>query len=158
MTIWLANKTLEDLVKIPLELKNERLNIEPNKDNEVYVFDDFLVHYKLVSEGTMDYFGSAPISKYLGTALPFYHQFKDVNGKLDILDYWIVELWDQIPEGFRDVIFFHEIIELKYLSQNFEISKAHNLSVNETKEYLQKHLSIIEKRKYSKLIDSMKER
>jgi len=164
MTIWLADKSIEDLVKIPLNV-NQRLLVNPNNDNEVYVWRNWNIHYRLSSDKERVMLGMRKGSNIRyevfmedvrGCVAPTQHVFRDKNGKTQELSYLDVKVWDQIPEGYRDVILFHEIIEGIYMDKGLKSPEPHNLSVTETIEYILKHLSPREKETYSDLISTLK--
>ena len=151
MTIWLADKCLDDLVQIPLSLDNGRLDVQPNEDNHVYVVNKHFYHYQLIPEETSelkkhgyDIGGSFARVGYR------YHLFRDDSGNIQKLKYWDLELWDRIPEELRDVFFYHEVTEAIHLAKGLTQPEAHTLARVADLIYRQENLSLEEQEQFIK--------
>ena len=149
MTIWLAGKSLDDLVQIPLSLDERRLDVRPSERNNVYVVDGHFFHYQLMPEEPPQ------ITKYgfdigrqfarVGDAV---HGFRDGSGTKQELRYWNIELWNRIPEEFRDVFFYHEVIEATHMAEGLPQPKAHELARAADLTYRKKHLGVEEQERF----------
>src|SRR3989344_3001501 len=142
MAIDLDGKSLEDLIKIPLTLGNERLSVQPHQDNEVYVVDGHFFHYQLIPEEPpeMKEYGWDITTQLAGVG--YYTPFSDDSwGNQQSVGYWGIELWDKIPEEWRDIFVYHEIIEALSIENGFSREKAHALAKQADTNYRQKYLS-----------------
>lgn len=142
MSIWLAYKSIEDLVKISLDLSCGRLKVEPNKDNHVYDLNGRYIHYSVIpAEKDIKIFGQGHISKQIARTIPVRHIFVDASFNRQRFDYRSVELWENIPEEFRDIFFFHEAVESINLENGLLQSEAHALASDAHKKYIAKYLA-----------------
>lgn len=141
MTLWLVGKTLEDIIRLPISLDEKRLTVAPNSDNEAYECWGLLVHYQLIpAQPELREYG-LDIGTRLGRTGLAEHFFRNASGNRQAIQYWHVELWDRIPPEFRDIIFFHEVIESRELAKGLPQPKAHAIASAAHEEYLQKYLS-----------------
>ena len=152
--ISLAGKGIDNLVQIPLALDEKRLEIEPNKDNNVYVIDEFFFHYQIVSEEPLELKKFRfDISKNLArTSLKDHSLFIDSSEKLK---YWNIEVWEEIPREFRDIFFYHEIIESIHMAKGLPQPKAHETARSAEMAYTQKHLTIEDQMRFTNLVNNL---
>lgn len=141
MTLWLVGKTLDDIVRISLCLDEKRLQVTPNRNNEAYDCQGLLIHYQLLSAQPEWRRYGFDIGTRLGRTGLAEHFFRDASGNRQSIKYWHIELWDRIPPEFRDIIFFHEVVESKELAKGLPQPEAHAIASAAHEEYLQKYLS-----------------
>lgn len=156
MTLMLAGKSLVDIVKLPLPLYDGRLNVSPNALNQVYEIiippTTYLVHYRLDSATPeFEKFGM-DIGKRFGTIGSGIHGFIDFSGNYQEFHAWIVTIWEGIPSEFRDILFFHEVVELDGLARGLPQPEAHKIASSAHEAYLKKYLSAEERERFEKTI------
>jgi hypothetical protein len=83
------------------------------------------------------------------------HHFIDKNKQRQEISFLEIKIWEKIPEGFKDIIFYHEFMEGKFIKQNLKQDTPHNLSVIKTRKYIDRFLSREEKDKYKSFIKRM---
>ena len=151
--IWLGGKDISDLVKIPITLGSERLNLKPNADNELYKLNRNLVHYQLVPEHqSLSKYGLNIADSYARVGLN-HHFYIDSKHKKRKLAFWSLEVWDKIEDEFKDVFVYHELVEMKYLSLYHNRKFAHKTAVKSTRDYIQNHLSKAEQETFKKYLE-----
>ena len=155
MVVNLEGKSIDDLVKIPLVLGDERLIISPNKRNEVYVYEGKLVHYTLESSRLkVTPWSVGDIFNHLAIFQSQNHYFLNNLEEQELLKYFAVTIWDKFPKKFRDVTLYHEFVELTFPRGKPEQS-FHDVAVERTEEYIQKYFSPEEIRKYYLMMERL---
>jgi len=142
--IELNGKTEKNLTPIPLFLEEGRLVVSPNNDNCVYVIEGHLFHYQLLSENNSD------IARNLARASQEIHSFKNRMGSFGLM-YVNIELWDRIPDEFRDVFFYHEAVEVLHTIRGFLPVDAHQLARMSDLNYRMKYLSLDQQVQFLKM-------
>ena len=149
MSIWLEGRSIGDLVKIPLYLDCGRLTVEPNKDNHVYDLCGHYVHYSIIpAEKDFRTFGFYHISKQIARSIRAEHIFFDTSSYRQQFNYWSIELWDRIPLKFRDVFFFHEVVESIHREKGLIQPEAHAIASGAHKAYIARCLAAEEQVKF----------
>ncbi len=157
MAIWLVGRTVEDLVrKLVLIGDNKRISVRPNANNEVYEYSCGLIHYQLAPAAPALAKYGWDIGDQFGRITSPIHEFKDVNGEFQKFKYFGIDIWDAVPEEFRDVIFWHELVELESLTKGTIQPDAHKLAVRKTEKYVQKKLTLEEQDRFNKCIEDLK--
>jgi hypothetical protein len=155
MTIWLVGKKLDDIVRIPLVMDGKRLKVRPNSLNEVYDFYGIPVHYIEEEENLESKTPSQNIANSLGKINSAEHVFKDYRGKKGKFNFWTVTLWNKIPDKFKDVIFYHELIELNNFGKVVYAPLAHEFARKAEREYVCTYLPKKDQEEYSKFLRKM---
>ena len=62
--------------------------------------------------------------------------------------YQDILVFAEIPEKFRDVFFYHEVVEAIHMDKGITQAKAHELARTADLEYRNKHLSVKEQREF----------
>lgn len=152
MVIMLGRKTLEDLVEIQLVL-GRRLDVRPNEPNEVYIYEGIPIHY-LVVESTPQ-FPVTDISSSIGNIYKVPYRYISQDGTSQLYEHWRLEIWDRVPEEFRDIVFYHELIEMDQIHQGIEYNLAHEFATEKTEEYIERHLSPEEKTRFEQVMSNL---
>ncbi|MBI4152297.1 hypothetical protein HY495_01190 [Candidatus Woesearchaeota archaeon] len=149
MTINLAGQSLDNLIRITFVMGEQRWKVHPNEDNRVYVIEGLLFHYQLITEESpeMKKLGS-DISEQLARIGFYRHPFSDFSGKDQEIGYWGIELWEKIPEEWRDIFFYHEIIEGQHIERGLSWREAHLLAKQADLAYREKHLNAEQQRQF----------
>jgi len=143
MTIWLVGKYLDDIVQIPLSLDEGRLDVRPNEDNNVYVVDGHFFHYQIILKEPQEIINYGfNIGRQFARVGNARHFFRDGSGSKQELKYWNIEVWNRIPEEFKDIFFYHEVIEAIHIAKGLPQPKAHELASAADLTYKQKYLSV----------------
>ena len=147
--IHLGGKSIDDLAIVPFELGDSRLQSNPNSANEVYRWRRVLFHYVLPIECIA--INGTPIPKLERTYGNFskaVHLFLDGEGNRRRLSYYEVQVWSRIPEEFRDVVLYHELVELYATRKGLQYPKSHYLAEKATDKYIDKHLTPRQKKRF----------
>jgi len=156
MGIELAGKSLDNLVIRPLSLGEERLQIEPNSNNELYDCNGLHFHYQVLSDIRKSNNYDQYISSSIGRCHSPVHVFRDSHGTTQKYTYQAISIWDAVLEEHRDIIFMHELVELRHIVKGIPKSEAHELAVVAEEAYMKKHLSQEEQYKFIIRISSLK--
>jgi len=139
--IWLAGKSIDDIIKVPLEIKG-RLSVRANYNNEVYLFNNSLIHYQVIPSNPKLRIYGWDIAVNVGLFYEIEHSFFDCNKVLQELKFWQIDIWDKIPEEFRDVVFYHELMEHDYLKEELSVYEAHKKAFIKEQVYVSKFLGL----------------
>jgi len=141
VAIKLAGKALDDLVYYPLSIGEERLQIEPNEDNELYDYNGMHIHYQIREAAPEFRDRGMDISADIGWGFLAYSLFDNKEGKLENYNYAIIDIWDAVLEKYRDIIFIHELVEIQQRSAGTSRKDAHQYAIKEHEAYMKKYLS-----------------
>ncbi len=147
MTLWLLDKSREDLKTVPLIVGRGRLDIRPNDFNEFYRYRNDLFHYFL-NENIL-WLGNDGRLNYGENCCRLYsirNRCKD--GKID---FYIVELWDKLKD-FGDVFFYHTLSELSALNKGLKQPEAHYDAESKTMDYIDSFLTSEDQQNLERLI------
>lgn len=158
MGIWLVGKSLEDITKIPLLIEGKRLKVKPNSFNEIYDFKGIPIHYQIEKENQENKKYRWDISDNIGRARRTEHTFEDNKGTSQKFNYWTIELWNKIPEEFRDVIFFHELIELDSDEKGIHYPASHELATEAHENYISRYLDKIQQICFHNCMEQIRKR
>ena len=154
MTIWLVDGSVDDLVRIDLEIGG-RLDVPPNKDNELYQVGALSFHYRTTPIVTRSSDGSFNIGEVYGQVNRPRHCFRDRDGTFQEFEYWLIEVCDRVKEEYRDIVFYHELRELEALVEGIKQPEAHEVAVRKTDEYLERHLGAEGKKHFEEYIEQL---
>lgn len=155
MVVWLVGKSIADLTITPVSKPEGRWHLAPNPDNQLYTIGELQFHY-LLQNGAPGQRMS--IANCYGRISKPIHIFSDRSKKLQQLEYWQIELWDVIPEAWRDVVFYHEFTELEALARGEKFPATHEHAVQKTDEYLAKFLSADERAAFGEAMRTLRTR
>lgn len=145
---------LDNIVKIPLAIDEKRIEVRPNYGNEFYEVKGLLVQY-----GIFPAFPELSKCKYQNIGNHYGRctklEYHSLN-KNKSFEFWMIDIWVSVPKEFRDIIFFHELIELQYMERGIIQPKAHKKALIETEKYIKRNLNDNEKKYFEESMEKLK--
>ena len=155
-------KSIRDIKHVEIDPEKERIRIAPNHVNVLYLYKSLPFSYEtgLHIPEEFSYLPIPNIADHYAEFSRVVYTFEERgSGKLVSLPYYLIRVWGEIDEEFRDVFLMHELSEMQHRTIGKQSKEtAHERAVRKTESYIQRYLMQEEIERFNRMYEDLPER
>ena len=154
--------SLDDIRYVDVNPESGRIYLVPNRISTLYRYESIPFCYEITPH-IPEEFSHLPIpnmADYGARWSEVIYGFKDRNsGKIKNLSLVLVEVWNEVDEGFRDIFLMHELSEMKnkIIERQPKII-SHEIAKKRTDDYIKRYLNPEEIEGFNRMMEILPER